>query len=382
METNKISLELLAQGWTKNQTPEGFRPWNDFYGGWEYKQSTYRKFTFITPCGLLVKGEKVTSNMSYMGVEWMAENDNPVINCPFYSLRECPMRHPLLAGKTIYNYISRIGNFKFCAVCRTSLPWCYQNSVEKVLDDNAAEENALWEAFAKKHHGPVCKQQAYFDRTEKKWHLRYDPRQCPQYCCSYCTILKKPISQKKANVYYDLKKTWVEPGTGFIPEETKVTVTKGIKLLRASETICEAVVKVCGKDIQRTAQLNQHAFLFFGGTVEVLNLRVDRRPTRDLLQDLHDVANGITVVHQSDVDKARKAVQHEKRILSQNRRVERFQKMIRTTGFRGLSAADQRRAKKHLTEAQIRQAEQVYSQLLLPPPKDPQISLFEGAAGV
>ncbi len=320
--------------------------------------------------------------MSYMGVEWMVENDNPVINCPFYSLRECPMRHPLLAGKTLYNYISRIGNFKFCAVCRTSLPWRYENSVEKVLDENSAEENVLWEAFAKKHHGRVCKQQAYFDRTEKKWHLRYDPRQCPQYCCNYCTILNKPISQKKVNVYYDLKKTWVEPGTGFIPEETKVTVTKGIKLLRASETICEAVIKVCGKDIQRTAQLNQHAFLFFGGTVEVLNLRVDRRPTRDLLQDLQDVENGITVVHQSDVDKSRKAVKHEKRILSQNRRVERFQKMIRTTGFRGLSAADQRRAKKHLTEAQIQQAEQEHSRLLLPPTKDPQISLFEGAAGV
>ena len=80
MELTKITKELLAQGWTKDQTSEGFRPWNDFYGGWEYKRSTYAKFVFQTPCGMLIKGDKVISDMAYMGVHWMVENDNPVID--------------------------------------------------------------------------------------------------------------------------------------------------------------------------------------------------------------------------------------------------------------------------------------------------------------
>ncbi len=366
----------MAQGWTKEQTPEGFRPWNDFYGGWEYKQSTYRKFIFVTPCGLLVQGDHIITDMGYMGVNWMVENDNAIINCPYYSLRDCPVRHPLLRGKNLYSFISRIGNYKHCSVCRSDQPWEYSNSLEKVLDDNKAEEEKLWKAFTERHHGRVCKFQSYFNRSEKKWRICYDPMRCAEFCCSYCSVLDKPISPKKANVYYDLKRTWTEPGEGFVPEQTNVSVTKGVKLLRASETICEAVVKVCWADIQRKAELNNNSFCFFGGTVEVLNLRVDRRPTRDLLQDLQDVANGITVVHQSDMDKSQKAAKHERRVVSQVKRVNRFQRMIRTSGFDSLSASDRRRAEKHLTEEQIQQAEQDHIKLLLPPPQDPQLSLF------
>lgn len=171
MELTKITKELLAQGWTKDQTPEGFRPWNDFYGGWEYKRSTYAKFVFETPCGMLIMGDKVISDMSYMGVHWMVENDNPVINCPFYGLGHCPVRHTLLQDKYLYNYISRCGNYKHCAVHRTDNPWVYDNSVEKVLDDNQREEDALWEIFKAKHKGRACKHQSHYDRSEKKWHM-------------------------------------------------------------------------------------------------------------------------------------------------------------------------------------------------------------------
>ena len=147
MELTKITKELLTAGWTKDQTPEGFRPWNDFYGGWEYKESVFRKFVFLTPCGMLVKGTKVIDNMAYMGVHWMVENDNPVINCPYYALRDCSMRHPLLRSEYVYNYKSCAGEIKHCSVCRTDVPWNYDNSVEKVLDANEREEDVLWNAF-------------------------------------------------------------------------------------------------------------------------------------------------------------------------------------------------------------------------------------------
>jgi len=243
MELTKITKELLAAGWTKDQTPEGFRPWNDFYGGWEYKESLFRKFVFCTPCGMLVKGTKVIDNMFFMGVDWMVENDNPVINCPYYALRDCSMRHPLLRDKFVYNYKSSAGEIKHCSVCRTDVPWDYENSVEKVLDANEHEEDALWDAFLQQHKGRACRHQCHFNRSEKKWYIHYDPNICVRYNCSYCAILDKPISEKKANVYYDLKKSHIHAGQGFMPDETICTITKGIKHLRASETICEAIVK-------------------------------------------------------------------------------------------------------------------------------------------
>lgn len=370
MEINKISQELLAQGWTKDQTPEGFRPWNDFYGGWEYSRSTYSKFTFKTPCGLLSKGTHIIGDMAYMGVNWMVENDNAIINCPYFDLRECPKRHPLLQGKTLYNYVSRCGNYKHCSVCQTSEPWQYEKSLEKVLDDNQAEEDALWDEFSERHHGRVCRYQSWFNMSEKTWNIAYDPRRCVQYGCRFCSVLGKELSEKKATVYFDLKKSWIEKGDGFMPDETRIIVTKGIKLLRGSETICESVVKVCKAEIQRKEELNNHSFIFFnGGTVEVLNLRVDRTPKRDLLQDLQDIAAGMSVVHQSDLDAAKKPKKRENRIASEQRRQDRFMKMIRTSGIDGLSSADRRRAYKHLSEAQIKQANREYEQISSATPK-------------
>ncbi len=377
MKLTKVSKELLAAGWSKDQTPEGFHPWNDFYGGWEYKESVYRKFVFRTPCGMLVKGDRIIDNMSYMGVEWMVENDNPVINCPFFSLRDCSMRHPLLRDKFTYNYGSRLGNIKHCAVCRTSQAWEYANSVERVLAANEQEENMLWAAFLAQHKGRACRHQSHFNRSEKKWHIHYDPNECVRYNCSYCAILGKPVSEKKANVYYDLKKSCVKAGQGFMPDETITTITKGIKLTRASETICEAIVKYGRRWIQNTVYLQNHSFCFFGGTIEVLNLRFEKRESRDLLQDLRDVSDGITVQHQSDMLKAEKAAKSERRRGSQRRRKEHFKRLIQKSGFDGISTSDQIRAQKHLSSGEIAEAEQDYRKSLLPPPEDSQMNLWD-----
>ncbi len=374
METNKISQELLAQGWTKDQTPEGFQKWNDFYGGWIYLERVYRGFTFVTPCGLLLKGMKVMNDVHYL-CTWSVENDNAVINCPYFSLPECPVRHPLLQRHG-YNLISGGGNYKLCSVSRTDQNWDYQNSLEKALDENAAEEELLWAAFSKRHRGRVCRYHAIFNRSEKRWHIHYDPMECAGFHCDYCTILQKSISPKMANVYYDLKKTWVERGEGFLADEARVSITKGIKLVRASETICEVIVKVCRAEIQDRVETNHHSFCFFGGTVEVLNLRVDRRPTRDLRQDLQDVANGIAVVHQSDVNKAQKTAKRQRRAAARERQVRRLEKLICTSGFEGLSPLEQRRAQKHLTPEEIEDAQQRHLALLLPMEPDPQITLF------
>lgn len=108
-----------------------------------------------------------------------------------------------------------------------------------------------------------------------------------------------------------------------------------------------------------------------------MNLRWERRESRDLLQDLRDVANGIAVQHKSDMDKASKEAKRIRRAESQQRRISKFKRMIRASGFDSLSAADQNRARKHLSPAQIMQAQREYQQSLLPAPKEPQESFFE-----
>ena len=87
-------------------------------------------------------------------------------------------------------------------------------------------------------------------------------------------------------------------------------------------------------------------------------------------------SSAIAVQHKSDMDKASKEAKRIRRAESQQRRIARFQRMICAHGFDGLSTADQNRARKHLSPAQIMQAQREYQQSLLPAPKDPQESFF------
>ena len=61
--------------------------------------------------------------------------------------------------------------------------------------------------------------------------------------------------------------------------------------------------------MERRIRLNYHHDLFFDKTleIEVLNLRAARVDTRDIVQDLQDVANGIEVTHAADNLKAARA---------------------------------------------------------------------------
>ena len=96
---NKLTERLLAEGWTQDQTPPGCKPWNQWYGGWQYDYRSRIGTVFETPCGLLYKREELSHSgyMSYMGVDWTEENDCMTVLCPHYD-REgpCSLNHPLL----------------------------------------------------------------------------------------------------------------------------------------------------------------------------------------------------------------------------------------------------------------------------------------------
>ena len=91
MKTNLASQKLLDEGWTKDQTPPGMRPWSDFEGGWTYRYDARRNVVFETPCGLLYKRDQLSmsGHMSYMGIEWTEENDNMTVMCPTIPGRSC-----------------------------------------------------------------------------------------------------------------------------------------------------------------------------------------------------------------------------------------------------------------------------------------------------
>ena len=260
--------------------------------------------------------------MSYMGVDWTEENDCMTIICPYYDrTAPCDLNHPLLRNSTIAG--CHCENLYFCAVHETHRSWNYEQSLEKVQDEAAAEQDRLFEEFSASRGGHVCKMHCHYNRQTKEWSMYYDPWHNCFGHCSYCSILGKEVSSKKANVFYDIKVTSIQKGQGLFPDEEKIIITKGIKLLkhRISETICEAIVQTCAEDIRRFIELNHHTDTFLYGTrFEVVNLRVDRRETRDLMQDLRDIANGVEVHHKSDMEKAAKAAKSERRAKSRERK--------------------------------------------------------------
>ena len=106
-EYNKLTKELLSAGYTAEHFPDyvqidssrlpGDDPLNNVSGGFEYKRWYIDKLVYKTGCGKYVMGRNMISDMSYMGVQWIHENDCPVIRCP-YDKSECDKNNRLLHG--------------------------------------------------------------------------------------------------------------------------------------------------------------------------------------------------------------------------------------------------------------------------------------------
>lgn len=373
---NKITLKLLDEGYTKDQTPPGMRRWNEFEGGWTYDFRSGRGIVFETPCGLLLQRAELGSSgyMSYMGVDWTEENDCPTIVCPYYDRQEpCQLNHPLLREHDTAG--GHYEHLYFCAAHETDRAFDYEQSVSRVRDLAKAEMEQLWQVFSEKHHGRVCRHHSRYNRKTKQWSMHYDPMICRMYQCTMCAVLGKPLSAKRANVFYDLKKTWTEKGQGLFPDEERASVKKGIKLLEKpiSETLCEAIVKSCRREIIDREMMRHHADLFFKRyALEVLNIRAERRESRDLLQDLRDIQDGIEVVHESDQKKAAAAKKSEKRKKNQEERIRRMEKKILSVGWVGLSTKERRQAEKLIDDDRLAELDDMRAERL----SEVQISLF------
>lgn len=374
-ELNKLTLKLLSEGYTKENPPDFVREWNDFYGGWEYKIQHHENLLFKTGCGLLVKGTHWnTGTMFYMGVDWTLENGNPVIRCP-YNKVECEKNHPLLRGNHSF------GILVHCCCNETKEKYDYEKSVDKVFEDIAAHQQKLFEDFKVKKHGRVCVPSCRFNEVSEKWEQYYNPVEiCSKMKCSYCLILGRELSKKKGNVFYDVKETRADTTEGLLNQGDIVTVTKGKRFLEknVSIDICEMIAKHFIKSIDKKFRMRHFSELFFAEyhgikyEYEILNVRAEARESRDLEQDLEDIKNGITVIHQSDFERNQKANSKVKRQKSLEARIKKYKKILAETGFNNLDTTNQIRIRRMVEKGFISEEE-----INCEPIKKPeQLSLF------
>ena len=357
-ELNELTRRLLAEGYKPEDTPPGTCEYKSYYGGWTYTSQALNGMVFETPCGLLVQGWHFRNGyLSWQGVDWRPENDNPVVPCPRFTLDPCPLRHPLLQTE---KYCCHSDDVVYQCNCHpTARPYTFEGSLDEAHKQVWQESDELWKAFEAAHNGRVCRHQSHYGRTSKAWTTYYSPMECAQLwpCCSYCSVLDKELVPQKGNVFYDVRKTWTEKGSGLFPDEERVSIEKGCKLLdkTVSMTICEAIVQYGQQDVEWCAMSHYRRAQFFDPTlkIEILNLRAARMDTRDILQDLQDVANGIQVTHASDSLKAAKAQKKARREAAKRRRIQKAEQMLLTHGWYGLDDIWRHRAEKLLDDERI-----------------------------
>ena len=362
-EHNKLTRRLLAAGYTPEDMPPGTCEYKSYYGGWTYTSDKIRSMVFETPCGLLVHGSHfLTGYMSSHGVDWRPENDNPVVACPRFADGPCQLRHPLLHAE---RYSCHSDDVIYQCNCHpTDRPYTFEGSLDEAHKQVWQEAEEKWALFQAAHKGRVCRNQSRYGRTAKAWSTRYDPISCTESClaCTHCNVLDKDIVSQKGNVFYDVKKTWIEKADGLFPAEQRTSIEKGVKLLEktVSMTICEAIVQYDRKYVEERIANRYLIEMHFDPSlkVELLNLRAARMNTRDIQQDLRDIANGIQVVHAQDSLKAAKAQKKARRESAKKRRISKVEKVLLSNGWHGLDDIWRRRAEKLLGAERIDELDQ------------------------
>lgn len=349
MERNKLTQRLLSEGYTVERYPKevklpggvyGKNPLENIYGGFKYQKYYSDEFTYITGCGKHVKGIEVIDGMGYMGVEWCHENDNPIIRCP-YDKADCELNNPLLHGTHGGGLCIQC----YCECHQTEEVYDYENSIEKANKERYEEIERKYQEYSEKHHGRICRNHMYYNERTKEWRLDYAPQKCKSVCYSqnrFCPIRNKPIDKKKGNVYYDLKTSTIRKDGTLFDGEKIVSITKGIRFFDkpVSMDICKDFIKLQSDEIGKKYYWNKAStkkiwdkdFEF-----EILNIRAESRPSRDLMQDLADIREGILIVHESDRIKREKEA---KRNAKKKRLEIKKQKIIRKVAKNGYDSLD------------------------------------------
>lgn len=376
---NKLTQRLLAEGYTADNFPKdkvhipgGVYAVNgslldNIYGGFEYNRIYCDAFIYKTGCGMYVKGNNVLSNLGFSGEEWCHENDNPVVRCP-YDKSCCSANDSRLHGTHGGGLCIQC----LCVCHRTDEPYDYEHSFEKAENERQEEKKRKYQEYSDAHNRRICQRHMYYDERKREWNLHYKPSDCASMCYSkdgYCPILGKKLSKKRGNVYYDMKKSGVnkqvEAQCSIFDGNEWSYIEKGIRFFKkpCSIDICEAFVKVQSDEILRDYMVNHSTEFLFDKDlkVEILNIRAESKPSRDLMQDLQDIKSGIIVTHASDIEKCDKERRKEKKQQAMHKKVKKLEKKLIETGYHNLDlySLDRIHADKWLGEKRISELEEI-----------------------
>ena len=395
---NNLTRRLLDEGYTAENYPKdkvhiangGYsgngNPLDNIYGGFEYNRVYCDAFTYKTGCGMHVIGKNVLSSMGFMGEEWCHENDNPVIRCP-YDKPNCPMNDERLHG--MFGGGSCIQCW--CVCHKTEAPYDYEHSFEKAEKKRQEEMNRKYQEYSDAHNGRICSRHMIYNERTREWHMIYEPYSCAKMCYSqdgYCPVLGRELSKKRGNVYYDLKTSGTvkqqEAQCSMFDGEQWTHIEKGMRVFDkpCSMDICEAFVKVQSDEILHNYEVNHSTEYIFDKSfkAEILNIRAESKPSRDLIQDLQDIKDGITIVHASDSEKRMKEQKKERRKLAQQKKIAKLEKVLIDVGYENLEPYSMNRvhADKWLDSERLEELEQLRQQKIKEEQEKPvQLSLFD-----
>lgn len=399
-EYNKLTKKLLAEGYTADNHPDYVyvgrtcqskeNPLNNLDGGFEYCRWYVYEKAFRTPCGLMCKGTLCMSSLSYNGTDWDFENDLATIHCPYHKC-DCEKKDARLPREGVLK--------DWCNVHMTDEEYHYEGSVEEILklwDDQMRRDKI---SFSLQRNGRTCDNHMHYDRDSGEWEMHYAPGTCARFRCmgnahsvgtrGICPILGRELCKEKGNVYYDLKISFRRKdldGTLF-DGQIDTQIKKGIRVFEhpVSMDICRNYVKLCKDEIIWKVKSKYHTELFFAEryernefTVEVLNIRAERKESRDLMQDLQDIRDGIQISHASDDEKQEKKHKSEKRKMAKEKRIAAMEKRILQIGYCNMDPFEQNRACKLLDWDRIDELEAMREEKLKEEQEEPvQLSLFD-----
>lgn len=387
---NLFTQDLFSQGYSFENYPDCAKlPHNgcdrhlfDILGGFEYEKHYLYEKVYATGCGLLCKGSEFSCGyMSYAGIDWKPENNNPVVCCP-YRTNRCPLRHPLL-DQVNGGALCKISQ---CDCHEVHLPYDYEQSIQKVHDEQNRLIRQQYKKFCEKKQNHVCHWHTHYNYWTKEWQQTYDPVICAKMCQNIggiCDLRHTPISKKRGNVFYDLKITKIRHDDTFFNGQEEISIQKGCRFLDTgtSITICENIAQY-GKShiIYKATNRYSRETLIDGWKLEVLNIRAEQRESRDLLQDLQDIRDGITVTHASDQIKQSKEAKRQRRLDRKEKRERLLAQKIVQNGWNNIAphSADYFHAIKWFGDEKILELENHHQEYLAAKQNEPkQLNLFE-----
>lgn len=318
---NLLTQRLMQQGYTEADPPKGYRwGWN----GWEYNAMQRNNIVIITPCGLIGKGTEAI-DVGWDGTDWTLENENPVIPCPWGQgelFKTCTRRKPMPR------------NLCTCKIgTNTNLDW--SRTIRMAKDEMEAYRRQKLAEYAETHG--MCPFMTRFDDSTGKVVQYHSIADCASQECQYCSLFGRENDKAKANVYYDLVMSKYVDYGNMLPGEWITTKRKGIKFFdrQVPVNICKRLLSKQSEIVERQSNKSEISIAEFFAKYHnmpfkwhIENVRMEKRESRDLMQDLQDAKDGITVIHASDVERTKAEKKRADRKARQERKKRKIDKRI------------------------------------------------------